>query len=469
MHGSEAMLQALGSGNRLPSKISTMVIAVIFLTAAAPLLSARELEPSLDIVSPVEPPGSGQSSRSDTGFVPDQSGRMPDSERFLFFKQRPSAPSFGDAAFGLCDHECAGSKLIGALFDRDHGVCLEPVYYGEIFTNARGGISTRNATRYEALLDLPLTVDFQQLRWALPGRFFVRAQNTHGRGLTTEFIGDYQVVSNIDSFRNIMQVSEYWWEMDFFDQRLAVRLGKQDVNTKFLVLDLARDFIHSSFGLSPTAGLPSYPDPSMAAVVMAQLSESLELKVGIWDAFGRGGSWGFSDNETTVTMGELEYSYSLFDGCLPGVVDVGVAYFSGGEISGQVYPWRRSHYLQIEQLVLREEAGAEGEPQGLGAFARYSARYGTRDLPITSVWEEFLVGIVYRGPIPRRDEDIVGAGIAWAKLSQNGALQETVVDVFYKAALRPWLSVQPDIQYIANPSGVHRDALAIGIRFEIAL
>jgi porin len=362
--------------------------------------------------------------------------------------------------------DTAATSSIRALLGHDGGVSLEPVYRGEVFTNTRGGISTRNATQYEGLLDLALEIDFEKSGWHLPGRFFLLAQNTHGRGLTEDFIGDFQVVSNIDSFANIMQVSEYWWEIGLFGQGAAVRLGKQDVNTEFLALDSAGDFIHSSFGLSPTAGLPSYPDPTMAALLLAQLTESLQLKVGVWDALGRGGNWGFSGNETTVTIGELEQQYALCGGSLPGTVEVGMVYFSGGDVSGQDFPWRRGYYVQVEQMLVREDPCQEDDRQGLGAIARYASRYGNRYLPITSVWEDALAGIVYRGPIPSRDDDVVGAGVAWAQLSQDGTLQETTVELFYKFQLRSGISIQPDLQYIARPSGIYRDALAGGIRFE---
>lgn len=34
-------------------------------------------------------------------------------------------------------------------------------------------------------------------------------QNTHGQGITEDFVGDAQVLINIDSFKNIAKVSEY--------------------------------------------------------------------------------------------------------------------------------------------------------------------------------------------------------------------------------------------------------------------
>ena len=67
------------------------------------------------------------------------------------------------------------------------------------------------------------------------------------------------------------------------------------------------------------------------------------------------------------------------------------------------------------------------------------------------------------------NEDVFGAGVAWAELYQGGTNQETVVEVFYKAQITPLLSVQPDLQYIVSPSGIHRDALVAGVRFEAKL
>ena len=51
----------------------------------------------------------------------------------------------------------------------------------------------------------------------------------------------------------------------------------------------------------------------------------------------------------------------------------------------------------------------------------------------------------------------------------EGMTAETAVEAFYKIQLRPWASLQPDLQYIANPMGNGRDALLAGLRYELAL
>jgi len=388
--------------------------------------------------------------------------------------RRRVVPSSFDCA-SACDCRACDSVTpqligpLGPLLHRDCGIAFEPVYYGEVFSNTRGGISTNNATRYQALLDLAVELDFETVGIPWPGRFVLRGQNTHGRGLSQDFIGDFQTVSNIDSFDNIMQISVYWWEVSLPEGNVMSRLGKQDVNTEFLVIDLAQDFIHSSFGLTPSAGLPSYPAPSMAAVVLADLTQSIRLKTGLWDLLADGGGWGFSGNEVTLTIAELEHQYTLLDGTLPGAIDLGILYASGGEALGLSIPSIFSYYIQFEQLVYRENPCHEADSQGLGIFASYAPRFPSRPIPVTAISEAFFGGVVYSGLIHGRDEDVAGMGAAWARLNQGGAMEETAIEVFYKAQITPSMSVQPDIQYVVSPSGIYRDALAVGLRFQLAL
>jgi porin len=43
------------------------------------------------------------------------------------------------------------------------------------------------------------------------------------------------------------------------------------------------------------------------------------------------------------------------------------------------------------------------------------------------------------------------------------------VELFYGYRLTPAITIKPDVQYIANPGGAGRDALAVGVRFELSL
>ena len=77
--------------------------------------------------------------------------------------------------------------------------------------------------------------------------------------------------------------------------------------------------------------------------------------------------------------------------------------------------------------------------------------------------------MIYTGLIPSRDRDVLGIGVAWTELFAGGTGEECVWELFYKAQVTPRVSLQPDLQYLASPSGIERDALAVGVRFELSL
>lgn len=345
---------------------------------------------------------------------------------------------------------------------------VSPVYYGEVFTNTRGGIATSGSTQYLGLLDLGFEWDFTENQSLLPGKFYLLAQNTHGQGITTDFVGDSQVVSNIDSFENIMQVSEYWLEFELFDGAVTLRLGKQDINTEFLFIGGAADFIQSTFGLSPSTAYPTYPDPSMAAVAVIKLNDDWQLKVGLWDAFASGRGWGFSGNDSIVLIGELERAYALDGGRLPGAVAFGAVYESAVVIDGEPLSEVSEYFVQFEQLVYREDDGEDdGAAQGLGIFMGYYPRVLGSQILLKSIGDSFVAGATYSGLFPRRDRDVLGAGFVWTELFQGGTNRETVLEIFYRAQLNSRFSLQPDLQYIGSPSGIYPDALVAGARMQI--
>lgn len=77
-----------------------------------------------------------------------------------------------------------------------------------------------------------------------------------------------------------------------------------------------------------------------------------------------------------------------------------------------------------------------------------------------------------------RPEDTMGLGVATAWLA-DGVLAvdptrgrtETVVEFTYRAQIRPWLAVQPDLQFVINPGMDEAlgDAWVFALRLEVAL
>lgn len=363
----------------------------------------------------------------------------------------------------------SGSWLSRKLRHPDCGVQVLPIYYADLHTNTRGGISTKDATRYQGLLDLGVTIDLDQARCPIPGRLHLLGQTTHGEGLTENFVGDSLVVSDIDSFRNTTQIGEYWWELQFLDEAVTLRLGKQDVNTEFVYIETAVHFVQSSFELTPNSTLPTYPYQSMGAVALIQLNPSLQLKLGAWDALADRGSWGFSGNSTVFLVSELEYKYTMGDGSLPGTVGVAAGYQSPGVLREEPIDAVHGYALQWEQVVFRESGSDPASVQGLAMFAAYYPRFFGPDRLPEAIGDSASGGLVYAGILPRRDLDSFGVGVSWGQLFQGGSNQETAFEIFYRAQLTPRISLQPDLQYIATPSGIHPDSLVAGLRFQMEL
>ncbi len=357
------------------------------------------------------------------------------------------------------------------------GITAEYIYTGEVFSNARGGISTRQATSYRGNFDLVLTMDTAAMGMWEGGRFFLYSQNTHGRPLSTDFVGDWQYFSNIDSSPRpyLTQVSEYWYQHNFCDDQLWFKLGKQDANANFAYVDLGGDFINSSFGMVPTVPLPTFPNPGLGLAVFAQLNDNIQIAGGVYDGAPQGGQWGFNTLGTNgylaLVQAEIKTQWGV-DQQLPNTVRLGAWQHSGeweeiAAVDPRTFSQNYGVWASVDQLIWKE-SGEAGDEQGLGIFGQFGWSPGNRN----QVNEYYGAGLLYRGVVDGRDQDLIGLGVANAMFSSQqravgGETFETAIELFYKYYVNDYMTVQPDVQYIANPSGIHRDALVPGMRFEV--
>lgn len=133
-----------------------------------------------------------------------------------------------------------------------------------------------------------------------------------------------------------------------------------------------------------------------------------------------------------------------------------------------------SVYGVADQVVWRPD------PKGaraLGVFLRMMGGPGDRNLVDVSV----NGGVTLKSPFADRDSDTVGVGFGIAHISPGAAgyasdlralvnpavpsrTAETFIEITYQAQLVPWWQVQPDIQYVINPSGGTLDPLQAGRR-----
>jgi porin len=121
-----------------------------------------------------------------------------------------------------------------------------------------------------------------------------------------------------------------------------------------------------------------------------------------------------------------------------------------------------SLYGGFDQMVWRPDPDG---PRAVGVFARAMGAPADRNLVEFSI----NAGVTLKAPLPGRDDDSVGLGYGFTKISSRavqfdqdtaafaGAYpirsSESFIELTYQAQIAPWLVLQPDAQYVFMPSG----------------
>ncbi len=183
-----------------------------------------------------------------------------------------------------------------------------------------------------------------------------------------------------------------------------------------------------------------------------------------------------------MLLSQLEWKGQLgLNGQLPSTIRAGLWHHTSDDLwtdfnaVPNVKSSNSGGWLIGDQMLFKEEYGTD-DTQGLAAFAMYSWTHEDRNVLGSSL----ATGLVYNGLLPNRDNDLLGLGVAIADFGgdfrQAERLKGTFVgpneaatELFYKCRLTSCVTLQPEIQYISNPSGIYSDAFLYGLRFESVL
>ena len=385
-----------------------------------------------------------------------------------------SRETLTDGFFGLND------KL--AEVGIEAGFCITNVYQ----QNVRGGISKhRRAGRITGSYDLELSADLQKLLGFEAGSLFVHIEGgwPDTEGIDTVSVGSAFGV-NADAIGNdAMLVKQLFYEGPILGDNLTLTIGKIDFTGVFDCSAYAdcecTQFLNAAFVDNPTIPFPQY---SLGVVLTYDLTDSWYVSGGVADAQADSRETGFR-----TTFGDEDYFFYALEtgitshlnsvnGPLQGAYRVGM-WVDGQDktrfSNGKNYRDDTGLYISCDQMIYKENNEPK-DRQGLGIFGRFG--YANSDLnEIGNFWS---LGFQYQGPIGGRDDDVVGLGMASGIFSDysganDGASysddSETAFELYYNAALTPWLNVSPSVQYIANPGGIkgRSDAVVLGVRAQM--
>jgi porin len=355
----------------------------------------------------------------------------------------------------------------------DRGVTIDVFYASEAFT-------AHSAHSVLGHLDAALTLDTHKLGLWNGGTLYALGQNNHGDSGITGAVGSAQPVTNLEA-EPYTQLTELFLEQTALDERLRIRIGKQDANRDFGTPRFGGNFINNNFGMYPTMSLPSYPTTGLGALVAVQPVAWLTGKAAIYEGSPDIGGFGLthafeSGNGYTLAGGATathHYGPADRDG---GTTSAGAWWQSGdftelgsvGVAMPRTFETNAGWFVQNDERIYLHP-GNPDDSRGLTVILRASGARPDRT-PVT----RYAGGsAAWHGVGPRRN-DTVGLGAGTFRIAEPlggspGPRDEYFVEAFYKLRLTAFFSLQPDLQWFRHPGGDGADALVAGLRVKVKL
>jgi porin len=372
----------------------------------------------------------------------------------------------------------------GGLRDRlsNGGFTPTMTYATDLLGNPIGGM--QQGFRYTGDFGVDFKFDLDRL-FGLKGLLLdISGSWRSGSNLSGREIGNTFTASNIFSGETV-RLYAVALEQSFFDDRFDVRVGRFGAGDDFLASPLYTNFVNAAFNGNPGSvplNIPSfaaYPIATWGLRAKALPIEQLSIMGGVYysDAAlarisAHGVDLSIRSEAGVFVVAEVGYLRHQGKGLtgLPGNFKLGGYYDSNAyqDLSNAGQSNIRGNYgvyLLVDQMVYRE--GGPQSKQGLTPFATVTFAPSDRNtFPIFC-----STGLVYQGLIPRRDSDITAFGLAYGRFSRNLNDQdfEMVLEWTYELALAPWLTLQPDMQYIIKPGGTGDipNAFVLGVQIGI--
>lgn len=357
-----------------------------------------------------------------------------------------------------------------AEIDETHGpILLQLTYTGEVMGNASGGL--RRGTRYLDNLDIVFEADMEKLVGWTGAQVHLYGLYNNGKSISG-LAGDTQAVSNIEAGTQALRLYEAWIDQKI-GERLSMKIGLYDLNSEFDALDAAGLFVSSPHGIgtdfaqSGQNGPSIFPSTSLAARLQWAPAEGWVMRAAVLDGVPGNPN---HPGRTTIRLGGG-------DGAL--LVGELEAPLAGGKLL--LGRWQYTARFDRNDGTGADKGNAGTYVRGefplidraerkVDAFFRLGTTAGRFNM-----FDGFASGgLKFGGWVPGRDGDEFGIALAAAFTSSSyraatgAGSSEVAIEATYRAPITPWLSLQPSVHYIRNPSadpGV-ADALVLGLRAE---
>ncbi|MUG89486.1 carbohydrate porin [Bombella sp. ESL0385] len=385
------------------------------------------------------------------------------------------------------------------------GLVLAVQETSELFGNISGGF--RRGAAYDGMTTAVLQLNTQRAFGWSGGTFQVSMEQIHGRNLSADNLGVYQTISGIEADRST-RLWELWFDQKFLPHHtLDIKIGQQSLDQEWMISNNALLFANTMFGwpMLPSADLPgggpASPLASLGGRARYHVVKPLYIQAGIFSgspAYARTGDAQKSNRSGTsfvlnrgifaiaelqYARGELKHIASPEEATtLPYVYRLGGWYdsepfadqygdehgiaLSSPQSTGRARLHRGafSLYAVMDQTLWHSHHNLS---RALALFARVMGTPQSDRVPIDF---SMNAGLTLKAPLPAHPYDVLGLGMGYTHTSHSLAQydravqthtnryspaqgSETFMELMYLGQMTGWLQLQPDFQYIFNPSG----------------
>lgn len=359
----------------------------------------------------------------------------------------------------------------------DKGYEFEFVYKGEWASSWNKSLGNKGG--YLDNLDVRAKVDGEKAFGAKGLRLFMDVLGNHGFK-TSQYVGDAQGTSNIETPYNTAKLYELYAEQSLWEGKASVLLGLHDFNTEFYALDSSGIFRNSSFGVgkelaqSGANGPSIFPETSAALRVRVNPTPDFYLQTAVFDGVPGnppdhyGTQFSLKSSDGLLLVQEAAFTHANTEGSSLSASKYAMGVWSYtnafDKANGSGKTGNYGMYFLVDQYL----------STGSSVFLRQGWAPGDLDGKPYSSCTSF--GFNFRGIMPKRDQDHLGVGATMAvtdKSARKSGLsnQETTLEVVYRAEISTGVAMIPDYQYVVNPSAKsgQGNSNAVALRFELSL
>jgi porin len=378
------------------------------------------------------------------------------------------------------------------------GVTFNLSYTSDFLDNAAGGIKTGAAGigSFQPKADF----DLEKLLGWEGDRVHVHGLFTYGPLFSESYLGNILAASNLEA-GSTARLYALWYEHNASEDRWSIRAGLMLADSQFLQSETASTFINNGISWPaflaanlPASG-PAYPLPAPGIRVRVKPGDDIELQAALFSGDPSGGN-GSNQPAPLPTGTVVSFNGGVFviaeasylpnqgkDASGPsGIYRIGAWFHTSSHIADQRYdgtgmslaspqstgiPFQHTGdcgvYGVIDQTLYRVPGT---DDQGLSAFLRAGGAPDDRNL--ISFYADG--GLLYKGLLQDRPDDKIGVAFAYALVGANASgldadrrafgdflfpvrSSEAMIELTYQAKLKPWWTLQPDLQYIIRPGG----------------